>query len=110
MVSHPTQITIGPLTYTVTSDEADYARAVASEKVELYGAINYGAGRITLSPHQSPAHQRGALLHEALHAIIHLTDPSIEEEERLVRTICLPLLDTLRRNPALVAYLTEPDS
>lgn len=108
-MNHPGTLAIGPLVYAVVSDEAAYLRAVADDKVDIYGSINYGDLRIVLSPRQAAAHQRTALWHEVIHAALHLTDPDLSDEERCVRALAMPLLDVLRRNPALVAYLTAAD-
>lgn len=105
----PQTITIGPLIYTVKADEASHAREVWKSSKDSWGAINYGPGEIILDPEQSTQHRRAALLHEILHGCWHITDPQVDYEEAAIRILTLPLLDTLRRNPDLVAYLTTPD-
>lgn len=110
--SLPERITIGALTYTVASDAATYAQAVVDHDEQVYGRVNHDKGRIILDPMQHEQHRRMALLHEVLHGCWHMTDPldPHDAEEFAVRTLTGPLLDTLRRNPALVAYLLEEDS
>lgn len=52
------------------------------------------------------AHQeRDTLLHEVLHVIGEITGAGLKE--RHVGVLAPVLLDVLRQNPALVAYLTE---
>lgn len=106
----PRSIIIGPLVYTVKDDEASHAREVWKSSKGGWGAINYGPGEIVLDPEQNTAHKRASLLHEILHGCWHLTDPQIEGEEAAIRILSLPLLDTLRRNPDLVAYLVASDA
>ena len=71
-------------------------------------ARSYSMARI-LSPDQNDAHKRMALLHEVLHGCWHLTDKAHQDDEAAIRILAGPLLDTLRRNPLLVAYLVEDD-
>jgi len=105
----PDSIIIGPLVYTVKADEASHAREVWKSSKDGWGAINYGPGEIVLDPDQTTQHRRAALLHEVLHGCWHTTDPQIEGEEAAIRVLALPLLDVLRRNPDLVAYLVATD-
>jgi hypothetical protein len=106
----PQQITIGALTYTVTDAVADHNQSVVDERVDTYGSINYGTGRIILDPKQLAQHKRQALLHEVLHGCLHETAQHHKWEEKAIRLIAGPLLATLRRNPDLVAYLLADDS
>jgi hypothetical protein len=106
----PRSIAIGPLVYAVKDDEASHAREVWKSSKHGWGAINYGPGEIILDPEQNDQHKRAALLHEVLHGCWHITDPQVEYEEAAIRILTLPLLDVLRRNRALVEYLTAEDA
>lgn len=110
-MSHPETVVIGPLVYTVASDVSTYAQAVVEHNEQVYGRIQHSEGRIILDPKQQEQHKRIALLHEVLHGCWHTTDPLDPHdcEERAIRTLSGPLLDTLRRNPALVAYLLSEE-
>ncbi len=105
----PNAIQIGPIRYRVTSDKADYYKAAADGLTHFWGHIGISQAVITLDPDQSDDHTRWALLHEVLHGCWHTTEPDGQQftEEQAIRTLAGPLLDTLRRNPDLVAFLTS---
>lgn len=104
----PNAIQIGPLRYRVTADAGEYAKQVATGMTHFYGHIGLGTGIITLDPDQTDDHTRWALLHEVLHGCWHVTEPEGQTftEEQAIRVLTGALLDTLRRNPDLVAFLT----
>lgn len=69
-------------------------------------------------PRQSEAQLRDTLLHEILHAVAaqtYLDGPAVssfvdkDHAERAIATFSTHLLDTLRRNPDVVAFLLAPD-
>lgn len=103
----PVAIQIGPIRYQVLATTEAYNAVVARTNTHFYGHIQDGTTTITLDPDQVPDHMRWSLLHEVLHGCWHVSDPPGETftEEQAIRAICGALLDTLRRNPALVAYL-----
>lgn len=103
----PDTVTIGPIDYTITDDTVTHAMRVVSSSCDPWGEIDYGAGLIVLRPGQSPAHQRLVLVHEILHGCYHVTTRDHEDDEAAVLALAGPLLDVLRRNPALVAFLVE---
>ena len=106
----PEKVVIGPLTYRITDDEAEHLRqTVADDGDSSWGMIKYGKGLILLNPEQDASHTRLALFHECLHGCWHLTDFGHQEDEDPIRRIAGPLLDMLRRNPDLVAYLLAED-
>ncbi len=102
----PESVQIGPLQYSITDDEATYNKKSIEEHEALWGSIDYGRGAVILSPDQNDGHKRLALLHEVLHGVWHLHDKTHASDEDVLRSLTADLLDTLRRNPALVAYLT----
>lgn len=104
----PTEIEIGPFTYDVSLDEADIDELAP----EAFAAIDPMALLIALEPAQGEDQMRDSLLHEILHGIVFATgvDQDIDAEtiERLIRPLSTGLLDVLRRNPAVVAFLVAP--
>lgn len=68
------------------------------------------ARRSSSHPTSPPAAVAETLLHEILHCVTESAGINAElgeaEEEKLVRRVAPLLLDVLRRNPDLVAYLT----
>jgi hypothetical protein len=109
MTTIPEHIAVGPLSYAVSEDQSAHDRASVAEGRATWGIIQYGSERILLDPEQSPGHKRMALLHEVLHACWHLTDRAHDDDEAACLALSGPLLDTLRRNPTLVAYLLDED-
>lgn len=90
-------------------------------KPSTFGVALMGAGRIRLrsQPESSPHNQRDTLLHELIHIVLTFGGYLDGEKdvfktdrmaERVVDVLATHLLDTFRRNPALVAYLMEGDS
>lgn len=112
MSDMPKQITVGALTYTVVCDAASYAQSVVDHNEQVWGRVDPSKVQILLDPKQHDQHKAMALLHEVLHACWHVTDPldPNNAEEFAIRTLTGPLLDVLRRNPDLVAYLLAEDT
>lgn len=83
------------------------------------GTINVQTGVIRLrgGGENQPHNVRETVLHEVIHAVLSLAylDEQVDVfknprmAERVVEVLGTHLLDTLRRNPALVDYLTGPD-
>lgn len=109
MTDLPSRVQIGPFIYTVTEDESAYNKKSVDEGAALWGHIAYGKSEITVNPDQGAGHKRMSLLHEVLHGVWHLHDVKHESDEELLRSMTASLLDTLRRNPDLVAYLLATD-
>lgn len=106
----PKTITAGPYEYVVLVDTAAMnARSVASE-IGLRGETDHHTLTITLDAELSPVKLAETLLHEALHTLTTMVgivdDLGPKEEERFVARLAPVLLDLLRRNPTLVAFLT----
>jgi len=111
-VQLPSEVVVGPFTYAVLSDELAAAKAKAdSESIDNVGLHDSAKQTITVDPAQGPDSLASTVLHEVLHAIwygVGLQESDAkEQEERVVSAITHPLLDTLRRNPDLVKYLTR---
>lgn len=107
----PATITVGPHTYAVVVDENAINARSREEKTDLLGQHDPINLTITLRPEQAPSTLVETLLHEVLHALLSQTgivaDIGNEEEEKAVNRLAPLLLDTLRRNPALVEFLTS---
>lgn len=102
----PKRLHIGHLTLDVQFNEAE------CEAQDANGFIVADQRRIVLRPKTHPDKQREVMLHEVLHAAVsagNLILASDEDEERVVAGLTGPLLDALRRNPRLVAYLTSQE-
>ena len=108
-MSLPKQITIGPLTFAVKTDKATINQATVDHQAPFYANIRFGETDILIDDKQTPAHQRMTLLHEVLHGCFHVTMLDKKWEETAVRLLTGPLLDTLRRNPDLIAFLLATD-
>lgn len=102
----PKTLTVGAYRYKFIEDVS-----IAGENVGEHLPMEQ---LIKLVPGQAPDFERDTVLHEVLHACIHKTCLSEMEvwgknhEEAIVVALTPILLDTLRRNPKLVQYLTEP--
>lgn len=86
--------------------EADLAECMGQES---NGHYVEDARKIVIRPGLPLDKEREVVLHEVLHGVMtaaNLAWDDDNDEERIVRSISGPLLDTLRRNPQLVKYLT----
>lgn len=108
----PSSIQIGPYTYTVSTDEHEINRVSVQDGVSFWGKIDHGKLTILVDETTHRTKQRAVLLHEVLHGCWEITVPQGEKftEEQAVSMLAAPLLDTLRRNPALVAFLMAEES
>lgn len=112
MASKPKQIEIGPLVWKVDYDpvkikESGYAGAGAS-----FGLTFASQLEILVDPDRPEQGIRDTLLHEVLHAVIWTAGIDLgddDEEEIIVGQLSTAILDVLRRNKALVRYLTALD-
>ena len=105
----PSTVQIGPLRFRVIADKEEL-RAVRQQYFisdETVGLMHGLTQRILLDPDVAPDEIADTLLHEVLHACFHTSRAGLGEkrEEKAVRAVCTLLLDTLRRNPELVAFL-----
>ena len=108
----PRRIQVGAQRLTVSVDSDKVARVAAKEGAsELLGNYDSRRNRILIEPHQAAGQKVDTLLHECLHAVFDQTglahEWGPEVEEGVVRRLTPALLDLLRRNPKLVAFLCE---
>lgn len=100
--------------------EVDAGTMEASLLEEAEAVAIYKRGRVIVGPDtHDDLHRREVVLHELLHLVFEhaaLADHFLEaaergrgpSEEEFAQRLAPPLLELLRRNPALVAYLTGP--
>lgn len=104
----PKVVYVGPYDYTV--------RFTKSLGASLYGETDNTNSELLVHPKQSPSNLRDTLLHEALHAIFHVSGASkalswdMATEEQLIRLLNPWLVQLVQDNPELIAYLIEGQS
>lgn len=74
-------------------------------ELDAWAATDLQARVVRVVENQAPHMERDTVLHEALHAMLHVL--GLGRQEDLVRTLTPVLLDVLRSNKALTAYLLE---
>lgn len=110
----PAVVVVGPYRYTVDTDELARLRIEHAEARQLSGRTDHDLLRIYVDTTEAAAidTRRDTLCHEVLHCLAFLAGLSAEwgseKEEAAVRRLSPLLLDALRRNPDLVAYLLAP--
>lgn len=103
----PKSITVGPHTYTVAFGTEESH----PELHDVAARTTHEALSIVLDEACRSNESVGAevLLHEVLHCVMNLTGAAelvgFDQEEVVVASLAPMLLDTLRRNPKLVALL-----
>lgn len=110
----PEFVRIGPFTYAVTWPEhvldVDTFGNDDETLPTLSARADHYALAIQVSSTLARPVQRKSLLHEVIHACNWISGhDDTSSEEQFVRALAFPLLDVLRDNPVLVAFLTEPD-
>jgi hypothetical protein len=107
-VKLPAAVKVGCRTYTIRTDQAA-ARRLREDGDR--GRTRAEAGEIVIDSSLADDMLRETLLHEVLHAAWDVTplrlEPYEEHEEAVITAFAPLLLDALRQNPRLVAYLTE---
>lgn len=111
----PAGVVVGPFRYAVVVDKDAIARAShADGGGSLSGQTDKDRLTIVIDPDQADDQLADTVLHECLHAVMGLVgadvELGVEKEEQLVRRVSPVLLDLLRRNPKLVAWLTKGDA
>lgn len=111
----PSSIQVGPFRYRIESDPDEFQKR--QRKVGGADATGFCCNDESLiyidTEDVSEQAQRDIVLHEMLHACLYVSGlhgegRKLDQEEFISRSASI-LLDALRRNPELVAYLTEDD-
>ena len=113
-MKRPRSLRIGAFTYEVVwpkhvLDVNQYGQPDATLET-LSARADHFELRISVATAGARPVQRKSLLHEVIHACNWISGhDDTSSEEQFVRALAFPLLDVLRDNPELVAFLTEPD-
>jgi hypothetical protein len=106
----PAHVDVGPYRYTIVVDELTIRRAENEERARLHGRTEHSRLTIELDPSLPAVKEREVLLHEILHTVAEMvgvrSDLGFNREESVIMRMAPALLDVLRRNPDVVAYLT----
>lgn len=112
----PESIQVGPHRYTVEATGAAITKARAREGPTVVGHHDANALVLTVDPDLPHSQQADTVLHEVMHAVLYSVDVDrvlVNHEagldEHLICAVTPILLDTLRRNPDLVAFLITDD-
>ena len=109
-MSIPDSIQIGPYRFRVEATQSAIDRQrVESGRQNRVGQLDIRHALIHVDPTLQPDVLADTLLHEVLHGVwaaVGLPEEKLEAEQ-VVGALTPLLLDTLRRNPALVDYLLE---
>jgi hypothetical protein len=108
----PTAVQIGPMRYSIEQDKAKL-NAYCLEQTGAYcGYCDHQNLEIVVDPKSAVAKQRETLTHELLHALLAASSigHDLPNNEPFVAKFAPWLLDTLQRNPEVVAYLTDVES
>jgi len=112
VVPLPERLRIGLHCYGVTYDESRVRAFEREEKrPNCYGVSAHRDLQIYLDPTVVRSQQRDTLWHEVKHTVYALVGgfpADTDEEEIILLTASIELM-VLRDNPALVAFLLEPD-
>ena len=97
----PDSVLVGPYTYEVR----------VGQTFREWGMVNHTEQKIMIDESMSAERQRVTLMHELLHCcteLAHITDE--DTEEAIVSALAPVIVQAMRLNPDLVAYLTEDDA
>lgn len=114
-VRPPHHVDVGPFRYTLTVDKPALNALSIERRKYMAAETDPDALTITVDEGLAVLAERAVVLHETLHAIVSLVgldDPSGplgtgDIDEQVIVAVAPALLDVLRRNPDLVAYLTS---
>lgn len=99
----PSELKVGPFRYTVSRSPAENHLSEG----QRIGASDHKSLEIALLDGLARDAEAETLMHEVLHCAVNVAGKPLtyEDEEAAVRAMSAPLLDILRSNPELVAYL-----
>lgn len=108
MPALPETVQVGPWQCTIVRDLPSIIAVSADLKQDIDGYSDSRTLTISIRPNLAPDMEAETLTHELLHMLTNVTGLSHdldEDEEGFVTRLAPALLDLLRRNPKLVAYL-----
>lgn len=99
----PAAVVIGPYRVTITPDMGQ------ASALDCDACISLGQQQMIVRPGYGYDYTAVSVFHEVLHGVFKIVglQDLHEVEERIVDSLSAALLDTLRRNPALVAFLMD---
>lgn len=103
----PTRVQVGPYELEVRCSEAAMDHADAKSGISCDGATITRKGWIAIRPEITESAKREVLLHEVMHSVWFVAgrhDGKVDDETA-IGILAPTLLDTLRRNPDLAAFL-----
>ena len=110
-VKMPTSISLGSYTYSVTAVDADTLRKVGDIPADQipYGAYSSDDQAIFINGTTTEQTKAATLAHELVHAIMFTNNleanEDTEKNEELVDGIALGLVELIKRNPDVMAYI-----
>jgi hypothetical protein len=109
-VERPTSIEVGPFIFSVVYDRSRIVDLARTKNQDVFGITLISSHEIVIDGERPEQAVRETTLHEALHVCWHtysVTDQEVGDvEEQAVSVLATVMLDVLRSNPVLVAYLT----
>ena len=105
----PEVVYVGPYALNVVVTEPPELNDADNPDMKLSGRLRLEDNAVLVSPSQSGVYLADTLLHEVLHAVWAVAGGWSWDidEERVIYSMSTVLLDTLRRNPALVDFLVN---
>lgn len=104
---HGTKIRVGGSYYTVCIEKDVHFFDDKGRRQQLYGKFHYGEKKIYLDEDMHPEATAVVLMHELIHGLF--SNAGIrDEQERDVDVIAHGMVQLIRDNPDLVAYVLNP--
>ncbi len=110
MVDLPSEIVTGPFRYRITLDPVVCKESGVGKALFYAGQTHHNELKVLLAADLPPGEFADTVLHEWLHTIwrtFHLPPEDDQKEEAIIKRLSTVLLDGMRRNPQLVAFLME---
>jgi hypothetical protein len=107
----PSRITVGPFPFVVLTDPKQVAKVRRRARDGRLGETDTTQLQIMVDAELPSAQVRDTVPHEVLHAVTWTVGGwrKGDDEDGYIGRVTSILLDTLRRNPELVAYLMAED-
>lgn len=109
----PRFIDLGPYHYKIICDELTRLRTQEKILTAVLGHTDHDKLEIIINNNQPPSLSRETLFHESLHVVTEITGLRYSwgatKSERFIRRLSPMMLELMRRNPDVVAYLMSND-